>query len=77
MTCPKTRHFIRMWQESADEEGIRLQPVKISDWVRSTARGLKWEGVILPDTFHRSVADSTVTLLRSYVAGRRAPDAGL
>lgn len=61
-------HFIRMWQESADEEGIRLEPVKISDWVRSTARGLKWEGVILPDTFHRSVADSTVTLLRRYVA---------
>jgi hypothetical protein len=29
---PEDSHFIRMWQDSAQEEGVRLQPVKISEW---------------------------------------------
>ncbi|ABM38393.1 polysaccharide deacetylase family protein [Polaromonas naphthalenivorans] len=62
-------HFIRMWLDAAHEEGVRLQPIKVSDWVRTALlRGVKWEGVILPDTFHRRVDDSVVKLLRSYVA---------
>jgi hypothetical protein len=60
--------FVRMWQDSADEEGIRLQPVRAGEWARSTIEGLKWEGVILPDTFHRRVDDSVAALLRDYVS---------
>ena len=67
---PEDSPFIRMWKDSALEEGVRLQPVNIKDWGRTTLwRGQAWEGVILPDTFHRRVDDSVVTLLRNYVAG--------
>ena len=67
---PEDSNFIRMWQDSAKEEGVRLQPIKISDWLRTTKlRGLTWEGVILPDTFHRRVDNSVVKLLHNYVAG--------
>ena len=67
---PEDSPYIRMWQDSAQEEGILLTPVKISDWVRATSLlGQRWEGVILPDTFHRRVDNSVISLLRSYVAG--------
>jgi hypothetical protein len=67
---PEDSHFVRMWQDSANEEGIRLQPVKVSEWVRTTLlREQSWEGVVLPDTFHRSLDDGVATLLHNYVAG--------
>lgn len=66
---PANSHFVRMWQDSAQEEGIHLQPIKISEWVRtSVLRGKTWEGVVLPDTFHRQMDDSVVAELHSYVA---------
>jgi hypothetical protein len=43
--------------------------VRVSEWVRSAARGARWEGVIVPDTFHRRMEDRVVVLLHDYVSG--------
>ena len=70
---PGDSPFINMWRDSAQEEGVCLRAVSISEWRRVASRGgLQWEGVILPDTFHREVSDTMVASLHTYVeAGGR------
>ena len=67
---PKNSPYIRIWQDTAREEGVLLTPVRISEWVRATSLlGQRWEGLILPDTFHRRLDSSVVESLQRYVAG--------
>ena len=67
---PENSPYIRIWQDTANEEGVLVTPVKISEWVRATSLlGQRWEGVILPDTFHRRLDNSVVESLQRYVAG--------
>ena len=66
---PSNSHFVRLWQDSAQEEGVLLEPVKVSDWLTAITLGrASWEGVIVPDTFHRRMDDSVAALLHTYVA---------
>ena len=68
-SLPVNSPFVQMWQSSALEEGIRLQPLHISEWVRSTSLGAyRWEGIILPDTFHREMHADVASMVHSYVA---------
>jgi Polysaccharide deacetylase len=62
-------HYVQMWMDAAQEDGIKLQPVHSSQWIRSVTRhGHSWEGAILPDTFHRKMMPGLAIALQHYVA---------
>jgi Polysaccharide deacetylase len=63
-------NYVQMWMDAAHEDGIKLQPVHSSQWVRSVTRYAHiWEGVILPDTFHRKMMPGLAVALQNYVNG--------
>ncbi len=67
---PMDSHYVQMWTDAAQEEGIQLQPLHNSQWIQSLTRHAQtWEGVILPDTFHRKMMPGLMIALRQFVDG--------
>lgn len=60
--------YAKLWPEAASEAGVQVYPVHGSQWIQSFARhGKTWEGVILPDTFHRKMVPAMRISLLQYV----------
>ena len=75
---------VRIWTDAANERGVLLQPLPVSEWLRgvnyASANGPAMS-VIVPDTFHRQMSDVAVqTVYRVVEAGGNAmivQDAGI
>ena len=60
--------FVRMWRDAAAEEGIHLQVLPASRWVRAVSRHQRhWPALIVPDTFHRHMDSAVVQVLHNEV----------
>lgn len=58
----------RMWRDAAAEEGVHIQVLPVSNWVRAVSRHKRhWPALIVPDTFHRSMDLTVVHLLNDEV----------
>jgi hypothetical protein len=67
---PYESHYVQMWADAAQEEGIKLRPIHTSEWIQSLTRHAHaWEGVILPDTFHRKMMPGLFIALQQFVSG--------
>ncbi|WP_460482053.1 polysaccharide deacetylase family protein [Comamonas humi] len=74
---------VRIWTDAASERGVRLHPLRASEWMRGVNYGAPAarQSVIVPDTFHREMPDALVqTIYRVVESGGNAMvvhDAGL
>lgn len=75
---------VRIWTDAANERGVLLQPLQVSEWLRGvnyTPSSSPAMSVIVPDTFHRQMSDVAVqTVYRVVEAGGNAmivQDAGI
>ena len=61
---------VRLWLDAASEVGVPLRALTISRWVRGNGydRPRPDIGVIVPDTYHRSMGDAAITMLRQHVS---------
>lgn len=67
---PLDSHYVQMWQDAAQEDGIQLQPIHDIRWIHSVTRhNNSWEGAVLPDTFHRKMMPGLSIALQQYVRG--------
>jgi hypothetical protein len=65
---PLDSPYASIWLDAASEVGVKVYPVHSSQWIQSFARHRKtWEGVILPDTFHRKMMPALMISLQQYV----------
>jgi Polysaccharide deacetylase len=65
---PLDSPYVKIWLDAASEVGVKVYPVHGSQWIQSFARHRKtWEGVILPDTFHRKMMPALMISLQQYV----------
>jgi hypothetical protein len=65
---PLNGHYVQLWTDAAQEEGIKLHPIHDSQWIHSVTRHENtWEGAILPDTFHRKMLPGLSIALTKYV----------
>ena len=65
---PPTAFFIQIWQDAANEQGVRLESMEISAWVRQSSYGQSpGAGVIVPDTHHRRLGQTAISALTNYV----------
>ena len=75
---------VRIWTDAANERGVLLKPLQVSDWLRGvnyTSANGPAMSVIVPDTFHRQMSEAAVqTIYRVVEAGGNAmivQDAGI
>ena len=65
---PANAFFVQIWRDAASEQGVQLDAMDISVWVRqhsySAAPGA---GVIVPDTHHRRMGQTAILALADYV----------
>jgi hypothetical protein len=67
---PLNSHYIQMWMDAAQEDGIKLHPIHSSQWIQGVTRYADTlEGAILPDTFHRKMTPGLFIALQQFVRG--------
>jgi Polysaccharide deacetylase len=58
---------VRLWLDAASEEGLHLEPVHDSEFVRPISPRNHCAGIILPDTIHKEASDVFVGSIQNYV----------
>ena len=67
---PLDGHYARIWMDAAQENGVKLKPVHSGEWIRAVTRHEhRWEGAVLPDTFHKKMMPGLAVALQKYVEG--------
>ena len=65
---PPTAFFIQIWQDAANDQGVKLDSMEISAWVRQSSYAQSpGAGVIVPDTHHRRLGQTAISALTNYV----------
>jgi Polysaccharide deacetylase len=59
---------VRVWLDAASEEGLHIEPVHDSEFVRPLFARNRCAGVILPDTIHKQASDVFVGSIQKYVS---------
>jgi hypothetical protein len=59
---------VRLWLDAASEEGLHIEPVHDSEFVRPISPRNHCAGVILPDEIHKEASDVFVGSIQNYVA---------
>ncbi len=67
---PLDSQWVEVWKDAAREEGVQLSAMTTRDWTLAyTRHRVAWEGVIVPDTFHRRATAGFIQALKQYVQG--------
>jgi Polysaccharide deacetylase len=59
---------VALWLDAASEEGLHVEPVHDSEFVRPLFARNRCAGVILPDTIHKQASDVFVGSIQNYVS---------
>jgi len=59
---------VNLWLDAASEEGVHIEPVHDSDFLRPLFGAGRCAGIILPDGLHKEASDNFVASVRNYVA---------
>lgn len=65
---PLSAPQVSLWLDAASEEGVHVEPVHDSEFMRPLFAAGRCAGIILPDSIHKEATDSFVGSIQNYVA---------